>query len=324
MNSVNHGEKHSLSIIFLLRDDTYLILPFFHNLLLWIVMPDEDSKCLICFSWRGSVKPFSEHWIDWYTKINNSRIYDEKISDRKRHEIQAHSSRSICLPRAVQDCCVLKGWRMIVQHRSCRKQILTVKPLLCSCPILCPCFQFLTGLLLTVLTDIIHISIFYPSHDYLSDAKRFSVGMAIFSLLLKPVSCYLVYRMYRERGGEYTLNIGRSCFCFISVWATSSGLHFSLSSVLLDSALHSRQAGCSLCLVHVCDPILSFWCVLGLKFIFFLSPLAEMTFWHLNTILPTVVLRGFSSLPPPAFVCLLETLGYPFFVNPFFFPSGGK
>lgn len=29
MNSVNHGEKHSLSIIFLLRDDTYLILPFF-------------------------------------------------------------------------------------------------------------------------------------------------------------------------------------------------------------------------------------------------------------------------------------------------------
>ncbi|XP_005528359.1 PREDICTED: type-1 angiotensin II receptor-associated protein isoform X1 [Pseudopodoces humilis] len=68
--------------------------------------------------------------------------------------------------------------------------------------------MFLTGLLLTVLTDIIHISIFYPSHDFLSDAKRFSIGMAIFSLLLKPVSCYLVYRMYRERGGEYTFNIG--------------------------------------------------------------------------------------------------------------------
>ncbi|XP_058711411.1 type-1 angiotensin II receptor-associated protein isoform X2 [Poecile atricapillus] len=67
---------------------------------------------------------------------------------------------------------------------------------------------FLTGLLLTVLTDIIHISIFYPSHDFLSDVKRFSIGMAIFSLLLKPVSCYLVYRMYRERGGEYTFNIG--------------------------------------------------------------------------------------------------------------------
>ncbi|NXK06592.1 ATRAP protein, partial [Herpetotheres cachinnans] len=62
--------------------------------------------------------------------------------------------------------------------------------------------MFLTGLLLTVLTDIIHISVFYPSNKYLTDTKRFSIGMAIFSLLLKPVSCYLVYRMYRERGGE--------------------------------------------------------------------------------------------------------------------------
>ncbi|NWI54622.1 ATRAP protein, partial [Calyptomena viridis] len=61
--------------------------------------------------------------------------------------------------------------------------------------------MFLTGLLLTVLTDIIHISVSYPSHD-LSDTTRFSLGMAIFSLLLKPLSCYLVYRMYRERGGE--------------------------------------------------------------------------------------------------------------------------
>ncbi|XP_008942573.1 PREDICTED: type-1 angiotensin II receptor-associated protein [Merops nubicus] len=70
--------------------------------------------------------------------------------------------------------------------------------------------MFLTGLLLTVLTDIIHISIFYRSHDHFSDLKRFSLGMAIFSLLLKPLSCYLVYRMYRERGGEYALNIGVS------------------------------------------------------------------------------------------------------------------
>lgn len=45
-------------------------------------MPDEDSKCLICLSWRDFVKPFSEHWIDWQTKSNNSRIYYEKVSDR--------------------------------------------------------------------------------------------------------------------------------------------------------------------------------------------------------------------------------------------------
>ncbi|XP_065506019.1 type-1 angiotensin II receptor-associated protein isoform X2 [Caloenas nicobarica] len=68
--------------------------------------------------------------------------------------------------------------------------------------------MFLTGLLLTVLTDIIHVSVFYPPNNYLTDAKRFSIGMAIFSLLLKPLSCYLVYQMYRERGGEYTFNIG--------------------------------------------------------------------------------------------------------------------
>ncbi|XP_074970141.1 type-1 angiotensin II receptor-associated protein isoform X3 [Phalacrocorax aristotelis] len=67
--------------------------------------------------------------------------------------------------------------------------------------------MFLTGLLLTVLTDIIHISVVYPPNNYLTDVNRFSMGMAIFSLLLKPVSCYLVYRMYQERGGEYTFNI---------------------------------------------------------------------------------------------------------------------
>ncbi|XP_072210420.1 type-1 angiotensin II receptor-associated protein isoform X2 [Excalfactoria chinensis] len=67
--------------------------------------------------------------------------------------------------------------------------------------------MFLTGLLLTVLTDIIHISVYYPLHSYLIDVKRFSMGMAIFSLLLKPGSCYFVYQMYRERGGEYIFNI---------------------------------------------------------------------------------------------------------------------
>lgn len=91
---------------------------------------------------------------------------------------------------------------------------------------------------------------------------------------------------------------------------------FSLSSVQLASALLSRQTGCLLCLAHVCFPILSFWCVFGLKFIFFLYPLADLKF--LTAILPTMVLRGFPSLPPPAFVCVcLETSECPFFVNPF-------
>ncbi|KAF7239393.1 Type-1 angiotensin II receptor-associated protein [Varanus komodoensis] len=69
--------------------------------------------------------------------------------------------------------------------------------------------MFLTSLLLTILMDIINISLCYltlPTH--LSDTMRFSTGMAIFNLLLKPLSCYFAYQMYRERGGEYAFNIG--------------------------------------------------------------------------------------------------------------------
>ncbi|NXH14074.1 ATRAP protein, partial [Bucco capensis] len=62
--------------------------------------------------------------------------------------------------------------------------------------------MFLTGLLFTVITDIIHICIFYPENNHFAGVLHFSIGMAIFSLLLKPVSCYLLYRMYQERGGE--------------------------------------------------------------------------------------------------------------------------
>ncbi|XP_042708852.1 type-1 angiotensin II receptor-associated protein isoform X1 [Chrysemys picta bellii] len=68
--------------------------------------------------------------------------------------------------------------------------------------------MFLIGLLITILLDIINISLFYPRHSSLSDLERFSSGMAIFSLLLKPLSCLFVYQMYRERGGEYVVNLG--------------------------------------------------------------------------------------------------------------------
>lgn len=68
----------------------------------------------------------------------------------------------------------------------------------------------------TVLTDIILFGIFYPSADLLErDLHRFSAGMAILSLLLKPLSCFFVYQMYRERGGEYNVNFGE-CSNFIS------------------------------------------------------------------------------------------------------------
>ncbi|XP_073172509.1 type-1 angiotensin II receptor-associated protein isoform X3 [Lepidochelys kempii] len=68
--------------------------------------------------------------------------------------------------------------------------------------------MFLTGLLITILLDIINISLFYPRGSSLTDLQRFDAGMAIFSLLLKPLSCLFVYQMYRERGGEYVVNLG--------------------------------------------------------------------------------------------------------------------
>ncbi|XP_016048025.1 type-1 angiotensin II receptor-associated protein [Erinaceus europaeus] len=67
--------------------------------------------------------------------------------------------------------------------------------------------MFLGGLATTIFLDIVHISIFYPQSS-LTDTGRFSAGMAILSLLLKPFSCCLVYHMYRERGGELPLHTG--------------------------------------------------------------------------------------------------------------------
>ncbi|XP_057218761.1 type-1 angiotensin II receptor-associated protein isoform X2 [Triplophysa rosa] len=71
--------------------------------------------------------------------------------------------------------------------------------------------MFLMGLAVTILTDIVHIGVYYTQSESLyertaRDTFRFSAGMAILSLLLKPVSCFFVYQMYRERGGDYNIN----------------------------------------------------------------------------------------------------------------------
>ncbi|KAK9528549.1 hypothetical protein VZT92_012702 [Zoarces viviparus] len=69
--------------------------------------------------------------------------------------------------------------------------------------------MFLMGLVVTILTDIVHFGIYYPVNDFAVDTRfRFSAGMAILSLLLKPASCFFVYQMYRERGGDYNVNFG--------------------------------------------------------------------------------------------------------------------
>lgn len=73
---------------------------------------------------------------------------------------------------------------------------------------------FLVGLVLTIVTDIIHFAVLYAAADSVAERQgaedffRFSAGMAILSLILKPLSCFFVYLMYRERGGEHNINFG--------------------------------------------------------------------------------------------------------------------
>lgn len=69
--------------------------------------------------------------------------------------------------------------------------------------------QFLSGLAATIFLDIVHISVFYQQARF-TDTQRFGAGMAILSLLLKPLSCCFVYHMYRERGGELPLRTGEA------------------------------------------------------------------------------------------------------------------
>ncbi|XP_067049984.1 type-1 angiotensin II receptor-associated protein-like [Acropora muricata] len=63
---------------------------------------------------------------------------------------------------------------------------------------------FLCGMLFTILQDIIVIAIYYDLTHQSSlngDHYRFCVGMAILSLILKPLSCLLIFQNHRSRGG---------------------------------------------------------------------------------------------------------------------------
>ncbi|KAJ7379672.1 hypothetical protein OS493_014076 [Desmophyllum pertusum] len=59
---------------------------------------------------------------------------------------------------------------------------------------------FLLGMLFTIIHDIIVIAIYYDSNVD-SSHYRFCVGMAILSLILKPLSCLLIFQNHRSRGG---------------------------------------------------------------------------------------------------------------------------
>uniref|UniRef100_A0A8C5QFK6 Angiotensin II receptor associated protein n=1 Tax=Leptobrachium leishanense TaxID=445787 RepID=A0A8C5QFK6_9ANUR len=75
-------------------------------------------------------------------------------------------------------------------------------------------FMFFIGLVATIVTDILLFALFFSplelkyENTSFRDLFRFSSGMAILSLIFKPMSCFFCYHMYRERGGECNVNLG--------------------------------------------------------------------------------------------------------------------
>ncbi|XP_040286440.1 type-1 angiotensin II receptor-associated protein [Bufo bufo] len=75
-------------------------------------------------------------------------------------------------------------------------------------------FMFMVGLVVTIVLDILLLALFFAGAEQASektplrDLFRFSGGMAILSLILKPLSCFFVYHMYVERGGDCNINLG--------------------------------------------------------------------------------------------------------------------
>ncbi|XP_073459270.1 type-1 angiotensin II receptor-associated protein [Aquarana catesbeiana] len=73
--------------------------------------------------------------------------------------------------------------------------------------------MFLVGLITTVVLDILLLALYYAGTEQgteklvTRDLFRFSAGMAILNLLLKPLSCFFTYHMYVERGGECSFSI---------------------------------------------------------------------------------------------------------------------
>ncbi|XP_077998653.1 type-1 angiotensin II receptor-associated protein-like [Glandiceps talaboti] len=74
--------------------------------------------------------------------------------------------------------------------------------------------MFLVFMFVSIILDMIMIGIYYSKgfHAYANNLSefRFSAGMAILNLLLKPLTCVLLYHQYRERGGDYGMGLPSS------------------------------------------------------------------------------------------------------------------
>ena len=74
-----------------------------------------------------------------------------------------------------------------------------------------PMFLYLGGTLLSIILDIIFIAAAFNSKlQTVSSLCKFSAAIAIIFLISKPLQAILLYHMFKERGGDYGFNIGKS------------------------------------------------------------------------------------------------------------------
>nr|UQI50243.1 type-1 angiotensin II receptor-associated protein [Haliclona caerulea] len=64
-----------------------------------------------------------------------------------------------------------------------------------------PSVMFLLCMIFTIISDIVAVSLYYDTNVDIS-TYRFSAGMAILNIILKPLFCICVFLDFRNRGGE--------------------------------------------------------------------------------------------------------------------------
>lgn len=55
--------------------------------------------------------------------------------------------------------------------------------------------------LLAILFDIVNLAHYWPSH--MTGIEKFGAAMAIFNLLLRPLTSFLLYQIMQDRAGSY-------------------------------------------------------------------------------------------------------------------------
>lgn len=93
-------------------------------------------------------------------------------------------------------------------------------------------FMYLVMTMLSVIVDIVCLSVGFPNYIGHTGFQVFGAVMAILNLILKPISTVLIYQMYRDRGGEYNINFGPNSTSYDNIGEDSAGSSTDFRNVL--------------------------------------------------------------------------------------------